>query len=201
MRNARRQVRPVFLVLAFSCSLVCLGCNDGADANAESDGGPSSDLCSGWAEPGVAFAPNFDGFHSWKTASATAPGGASDGIHGLGPLTVYWNASPPHGATQFPQCTIIVKESQQPDAGERTTFAMVKRDDGFNSGGANGWEWFSLQDNADGSGASILWGDVAPPAGEPYASTAAGDCNSCHTQSLPAKNDSVWDTALQLSNF
>lgn len=146
----------------------------------------------------VAYASSFDNFHQWSSAPATAADDAGDGLHGLGPLRVYWNEAPPHGATAFPVGTIIVKETEESDVTQRTVFAMVKRGGGFNSGGANGWEWFSLLDDTDGS-VTLLWRGVVAPPGQTYANQAIGDCNGCHVQA--AANDSVWDSALQLSKF
>jgi Cytochrome P460 len=170
----------------FAVALSALGCSSGG----ASDAGAPAEF--------VPFASSFQGFHDWSNAPATAPGDASDGLHGVGPLQVYWNESPPHGATSFPVGTIIVKETEQADPTQRTIFAMVKRGGGFNSGGANGWEWFSLQNDPDG-GVTPLWGNVVAPAGETYANQVIGDCNGCHA--LVAGNDYVWDSALQLSNF
>ena len=124
---------------------------------------------------------------------------AGDGLHGIGPLQVYWNQSPPHGSTAFPVGTIIVKETEEADITQRIVFAMVKRGDGYNSGGANGWEWFSLQNDADGCTVEILWRGPLAPIGETYANQAIGDCNGCH--GLASANDYVWDDALQLSSF
>ncbi len=149
----------------------------------------------------VSQVPDFDGFCHWPSAPATAAGDASDGIHRLGPLTVYWNRPPPHGAREFPVGTIIVKESQQADAGQRVVFAMVKRQaraGDYNTDGAKGWEWWSLQDLGDCS-MSQLWRGPLAPAAETYAGTPTGDCNGCHTQVVD--NDYVWDEALQLSKF
>jgi hypothetical protein len=146
----------------------------------------------------IAYASSFDGFHSWSSANATTADDAGDGLHGLGPLRVYWNQKPPHGSTSFPVGTIIVKESEQTDVTQRTVFAMVKRGGGYNASGAAGWEWYSLLDNADGS-VTILWNLTAPPPGETYANQAIGDCNGCH--GVVKDNDYVWDTALQLSSF
>jgi len=146
----------------------------------------------------VAYASSFDCFQSWSSAAAVAPDDAGDGLHGIGPLRVYWNQSPPHGSTSFPVGTIVVKETEDADVTQRIVFAMVKRGGGYNSGGANGWEWFSLQNNADGS-VNILWRGVVAPAGETYANQAIGDCNGCHTAA--SANDDVWDEALQLSSF
>jgi len=161
-----------------------LGCGDAGDAGAPDE-----------------FVPNettFNGFHDWPTAAATAPGDASDGLHGVGPLEVYWNHSPPHGSTSFPVGTIIVKESEEADPTQRIVFAMVKRGGGFNAAGARGWEWFSLSNNADGT-VMPLWGGLAAPIGQTYANQPIGDCNGCHAQ--VSSNDYVWDSALQLANF
>jgi hypothetical protein len=159
-----------------------------------SSGGAASDA----GAPGefIAYASSFDDFHSWSNAVAVGPNGAGDGLH-VGPMQVYWNQSPPHGSTSFPVGTIIVKETTSPDINPPVVFSMVKRGGGFNSGGANGWEWYSLQDNGDGT-VDILWSGVVAEPGQTYANQAIGDCNGCHTQS---KNDGVWDLALQLSNF
>jgi hypothetical protein len=146
----------------------------------------------------VPYAVSFDNFHSWSNAPASAKDDGGDGLHGVGPLHVYWNQSPPHGSKSFPVGTIIVKETENADVTQRVVFAMVKRGDPYNSLGAQGWEWLSLQDNADG-GAEILWDGVVAPAGQTYANQAIGDCNGCH--GVAVGNDYVWDSALQLSNF
>lgn len=158
----------------------------------------ASDAADGGASTFVAYTQDFCGFHGWSSAPATAPDGANDGLHGIGPLTVYWNQSPPHGSTSFPVGTMIVKETEDADVTKRVVFAMVKRGGDYNSGGAAGWEWFSLQDGTDGC-VTILWRGVVAPTGETYANQAIGDCNGCHT--LAGDNDSVWDSALQLSSF
>jgi hypothetical protein len=141
------------------------------------------------------FASDFNGFCSWSSAPATAANDAADGVHGLGPLTVYWNQPPPHGAHAFPVGTLVVKESQETDVTKRTVFAMGKTGGGYNGG--NGWEWFSLAHNADCT-VTLLWSGPMAPANETYAGVPVGDCNGCHAT---ADNDMVWDTALQLANF
>jgi hypothetical protein len=180
MTNASR-------ILGVAVGMGLLGCSS---ASGGDDGGAPTSF--------VASESDFAGFHSWSTAQATAADDAGDGLHGVGPLEVYWNEAPPHGSTSFPVGTIVVKETEEADVTQRVVFAMVKRGGGFNSGGANGWEWFSLQDNADGS-VTILWRGVVAPPGQTYANQAIGDCNGCHT--LASSNDSVWDSALQLANF
>ncbi len=164
------------------------GCSS-SDADA-ADGGASTSF--------VAYAASFTNFHQWSNAPASAKDDAGDGLHGVGPLRVYWNQAPPHGSKEFPVGTIIVKETEQTDVSQRTVFAMVKRGGGYNSGGAQGWEWFSLTDNTDGT-VTILWRNVVAPAGETYANQSIGDCNGCHA--LVSSNDYVWDSALDLTNF
>lgn len=165
---------------------VLVGCSGGSAAG---DAGAPASF--------VADAADFDCFHKWPSAPAVSANGATDGLH-VGPLTVYWNQSPPHGAKEFPVGTIVVKESQEADPTRRTVFAMVKRGGGFNAAGAVNWEWLSLEDSAS-CDITILWRNVVPPPGEVYSGTPAGDCNGCH-ESAKA-NDYVWDKALTLSNF
>lgn len=178
---------PAFLLAAGALSSAC------SSGSSSGSGGSTGD-----PSTFVAYEQSFTGFQSWSSAPATAPGGANDGLHGVGPLTVYLNQPPTHGATAFPVGTIIVKETQDADVTQRIVFAMVKRGGGYNADGASGWEWFSLQNNTDGT-VNILWRGVVPPAGETYANQAIGDCNGCHV--LASGNDSVWDSALQLSTF
>jgi hypothetical protein len=170
--------------------LLCAGCSGGSSAPS-----PESDA------PFVAQTSDFAGFCSWSHAPATAPGDAGDGVHGLGPLTVYWNRSPPHGSSEFPVGTIILKESNQAEAIQRVVFAMVKRQargTGYNTGGDDGWEWWSVTDLGN-CNVERLWRGTAPPTGESYAGQPVGDCNGCH--GMVVDNDYVWDTALQLSKF
>jgi hypothetical protein len=180
-----RLMAPLLLVLA-----ACAACTSGGDS---ADAGSSG-----------LFLPStqsFDNFQTWSNAPASAKDDAGDGLHGLGPLRVYWNQSPPHGSTSFPVGTIIVKETEETDVTVRTVFAMVKVGGGYNEGpgGAKGWEWFSLHNNDDGS-VTVLWSGIQPLAGESYANQSIGDCNGCHSV-VAAENDYVWDSALQLSSF
>jgi hypothetical protein len=211
----------VFLIGA----VVCAACSDGSSGATDggSGGSGSGSSSSGLPATGDAadvtdamvsctpdesasFVPqpsDFTGFCNWPNAPAMAEGDASDGLHGVGPLRVYWNKSPPHGCGEFPVGTIIIKETEESVATVRTVFAMVKRNargnpKAFNAGGAPGWDWWSLTDNGDCT-MSKLWMGELPPAGESYTGTAAGDCNGCH--GLAKDNDYVWSTALQLSNF
>jgi hypothetical protein len=160
--------------------------------------------CSGGGQPAatsITYLPadgtSFADFCSWPSAEATAANDASDGVHGLGPLRVYWNQAPPHGSKAFPVGTLILKETEETDPTLRTIFAMAKVGGGYNSGGAVNWKWFSFKQNPDCS-VVTLW-SAAPPATEVYAGQPLGDCNGCHEQ--VSDNDYVWDSALQLSNF
>jgi hypothetical protein len=149
----------------------------------------------------VAQATDFTGFCRWSSADATPARASPFGIHGAQAMTVYWNAPPPHGADEFPVGTMILKESEQPDASDRIVFAMVKREPrvgGYDDGGSDGWEWFSLQDEGDCS-VEVLWRGPASPVITTYTDLLTGDCNGCHG-GIP-DNDFVWDTALQLSRF
>jgi hypothetical protein len=187
------KARAACETLTLACGLLG-GCN-GPGGNASAlEGGT---LCAGWSEPGIAFAPSFDDFHSWASAPAAGPDGTTDGLHGAAPMRIYYNAAPPRGASAFPLCTIIVKETEEADVTKRTVFAMVKRGGEFNSPGAVGWEWFSLQNATDGS-VNVLW-RTTPLTTDTYRNQPIGDCNGCHGAAKP--NDYVWDTALQLTSF
>src|ERR1700690_545265 len=187
------QVVPPRLVLAL-CAFAA-GCNAGG-ATPTADGGIF-----------VAYASDFRNFHDWPSASAvpapTLPaidggdgvdaGAPTDGgVHKL-PLTVYWHwMQPPHGSTSFPLRTLIVKETSEADPTARKVFAMAKRGGDFNDPGAVNWEWFELQNAADGS-VTINWRGVGPGSGS--TDFYAGDpqiCNNCHGIALA--NDYVWSS-------
>ncbi len=187
---SRRTVLGATLVLGVLSSALVAGTGGCTASNADgADAGSTF----------VAYPPSFTGFHQWSNAAATSSADdAGDGLHGVGPLHVYWNQTPPPGSKEFPVGTIIVKETEDSDVTKRVVFAMVKRGGGFNSSGAQDWEWFSLQDAADGT-VSILWRGVVAPAGETYANQTIGDCNGCHEGA--ASNDYVWDSALALTSF
>jgi hypothetical protein len=175
--------------------LVLTGC--GGNSNAP-DGGDNPVDDSGAPAVFVSQITDFDGFCNWSSAPAMAPGDAGDGVHGLGPLTVYWKKAPPHDASEFPVGTIIVKESQAADAGARVAFAMVRRASPavYNAAGG-GWEWWSLHDTGN-CAFTELWRGPVSQGSDSYVGTPAGDCNGCHSRTT---NDFVWDTALQLSKF
>lgn len=147
----------------------------------------------------VAYASDFSGFHTWTSTPGVAPGAPQPGDGGVhsGPLTTYINHLPPKGSTSFPVGTIIVKEPDDPPLTQRQIFAMVKRGGGFNSDGADNWEWFELR-NLDMTNVQILWGGSEPVGTESYASNP-NLCNDCHT--MNRQNDFVWTQGLQLSSL
>jgi hypothetical protein len=123
--------------------------------------------------------------------------------HPVGDRYAYINKLPPSGSEKFPTGTIIVKTTIGLDGVEdKHIHAMVKRNGGFNSKGAVGWEWMELVPAADGS-LVILWRDSSPPDGSGYFDPGTlgpqGDCNACHAMSRD--NDFVQSVPLQLKNF
>ena len=75
---------------------------------------------------------------------------------------------------------------------------MVKRGGGFNATGAVNWEWYELNNNADGSVVTVA--RLRAPGG------FGGHLRrqSRRLQQLPRKaaaNDYVWSAALQLSDL
>ncbi|HEX4448302.1 MAG TPA: hypothetical protein VH044_16255 [Polyangiaceae bacterium] len=190
---------PLLLSALAFAAVACTACS--AASSGDPNTGSSPDGGALDETTFIAQEADFSGFCHWQAAPATAEGDASDGIHGLGPLTVYINKKPPSGSREFPVGTIILKESMQADPSQRVAFAMVKRQasgNTWNATGAKGWEWWSVTDNGDCT-ISKLWRGAYAPAGETYAGNPAGDCNGCHGQ--VAGNDYVWDTALRLSSL
>ena len=146
------------MLVAFAAS-----CSSGpTDASGASDGGAAGVLV---------FASAFKDFHSWdSTPGVGPPDAAADliaavdgGPHSLGPMTSYISKKPPPGSTSFPDGTIIVKEVNGGDLTTRKIFAMEKRGGDIDQDGAVGWEWFELEEGANGI--SIRWHGVGPPAG------------------------------------
>lgn len=134
----------------------------------------------------IALSRDFEGYGDWP--SVTLDGGTIDVVHMAGLRRVFLNARPDAGATEWPVGTIIVKELPF------TTFAMVKRGDGYNERGARGWEWFELVPDIPNT-VLIKWRGLGPPLGENYSKTGA-TCNDCHGAHVV--NDSVLTPGLQL---
>ncbi len=197
--------RSTTFALAALAGPALAACSGGGSSGAGSSSGAPATVEAGAPAPAltefVAQAQTFDGFCAWHSAVATPSGTVPLGVHGTEPMNVYWKASPPHGSTQFPVGTVVLKETTEADAGARLVFAMVKRTahgGDYNMTGADGWEWFSLEDNGDCT-ASILWRGPQAPIVTTYTDLHIGDCNGCHEMAVA--NDYVWDTALQLTAF
>ncbi len=142
------------------------------------------------------FNASFASYESWTPFSFT--GAAIAGSpHTSGPRRIYLSQKPPHGATEFPVGTIIVKEIGPPPASGDSVFAMVKVGCDYNSDGAANWEWFELQVDATNT-ASILWSGSEPPAGQTYSGNPTA-CNDCHSSAK--QNDYVESSDLLLSSF
>jgi hypothetical protein len=123
-----------------------------------------------------------------------------------GHATVYIEQLPPHGATQFPDGTRIVRVmGVGDDPTQWEAHAMVRVGGTFNTGGALGWEFYDLsltRDPMGGIAATVIWHGEGPPDGDGYADPDGGavlGCNHCH--GVATWNDSVLGTELTLTSF
>jgi hypothetical protein len=146
----------------------------------------------------VAFPTSFNNYRQWETFPlGDMP--PEDPAHTANPRTVYLNQRPPHGATQFPVGTMIVKEMGTPGAADYQVLAMVKRGGNFNTQGAPGWEWLEIDGPDDNPVKGLIWRGVGPPAGEKYGGDPNAACNPCHATARD--NDFVKAQPLRLSSF
>jgi hypothetical protein len=150
----------------------------------------------------IAFGNDFSNFRSWQSFDVTKDQDVDAGldagtVHPDAKLIEYLNKAPPTGSTEFPLGSIIVKEGTDGPVNMRRYFAMAKRGASENLDGAKGWEWFELQNAADGT-PGIVWRGVNPPNGETYGGDPNGGCNPCH---VACGNDSVCAKEVQLSQF
>lgn len=113
------------------------------------------------------------------------------------PRVAFVNKTPPHGSTEFPVGTMIVKQIRTTsDPSTWAVFGMAKRGGEFNPGsGCDAWEWYGLY--APDSGTGFQWSGTQPGGGDPYAS--CGACSSCH--SAAQTNDCVIAPELSLSQW
>jgi hypothetical protein len=149
---------------------------------------------------------DFESFLSWPQLSLGA------GPHVIadtpGEKTVYINALPVSGDTEYRVGTIIVK-TVAPNEFKTSwqVHAMAKRGSGFNEKGAYEWEFFDLQLDETGVPRMIWRGEEAPD-GESYRTTLVSsdgeetvierDCNDCH---ITSNNDAILTPALHLDRF
>jgi len=187
----RRLSSPLAIAVAIVTALGVTACSDGTATSTPGDAtDPDAD-----GSTFLAFTPAFEGWRTWERFPL-GEGDAQGQAHLAGPRTEYLNKRPPTGSTRFPVGTIIVKELEVGDLGDRKVFAMVKRGGTYNAASAPGWEWFELHNAPDGTMGSIVWRGFGPPAGEQYGGDKNG-CASCHATG----NDFVHGAALALSNF
>jgi hypothetical protein len=134
----------------------------------------------------IALDRDFAPYRSWEASSIE--GAEIDVVHTAGTRTVFLNRRPQSGATEWPVGTVFVKELSF------TTFAMVKRGAGYNTKGAQGWEWFELFNDTPTT-VAIKWRGLGPPLGENY-SKSGQTCNDCHGAHVD--NDSVMSPGFRL---
>ena len=145
----------------------------------------------------VAFTATFQPFRTW--ASFHSDGPPDDGtftVDVLGPRMQYLNIAPPAGSKEFPIGTVIVEARE---SGAKLLLAGVKRGGGYNGGGAQNWEWFSLAEDPMTHFVTVKWRGLAPPAGG-YGGLPSGGCNECHA-ACGSANDFVCSPRLQLASF
>ncbi|HWL88049.1 MAG TPA: hypothetical protein VNO21_19735 [Polyangiaceae bacterium] len=205
-RSLAPRIEMFAVVLFSAASVVAAGAV--ASCGGGGSGGSSSDPSACAATPSdvgtnstfIAFCGNFQNYRSWQSFHLDdGDAGAQGAVHLAGPKTEYLNKKPPSGSKEFPVGTVIVKELEIGPLESRKVFAMVKRGGGFNAAStAPNWEWFELQNNADGSVNNIVWRGFGPPAGEQYGGDPAG-CTNCHAAAKD--NDDVPSAPLQLKTL
>lgn len=182
------------LVALVATLLAAQGACGGLPADAPPGPDPSTVGCF------VAYGAQFTAFRAWPSHHVD---GGDLGGHATGPRTEYLaplampeggsSDAAPSSATEFPQGTILVTETEDP--ANHHVLAMVKRGCDFDPDGARGWEWFELSAGDIGGGKeNILWRGTAPPAEKMYA-----DCNGCHATRC-AGNDSVCSAIFALAS-
>ncbi|HKU43324.1 MAG TPA: hypothetical protein VJR89_34420 [Polyangiales bacterium] len=121
-----------------------------------------------------------------------------------GKITEYLSQMPAPNSDRFPVGTMIAK-TVETDAGVAPEIhAMAKRGGSFNAKGAQGWEFFELKKDKDGTPV-IVWRGAKPPDGERYknlldpnATRMEVDCNGCHADTA---NDAVLSDELSLRHL
>jgi hypothetical protein len=144
----------------------------------------------------IALEKDFTGWSQWqKFDLGDQP---ADTVHLAGHRVVYLSKAPPHGSTEFPIGTMLVKTvTPDTDGGTLQTFGMAKRGGDFNAQGAVNWEWFGLAPSDPP--AIFEWRGAQPPESAGYGTVNGGACNTCHTGS--AANDYVSAQQLSLGGF
>lgn len=149
----------------------------------------------------IANNASFADFMSWDSFDAGTSD--QDEANVPGGRMVYYrtpDGTLPPGSKTFPVGTMIVKTINGWNTSSAyQTFAMVKRscDADYNMAGAEGWEWFGLSPNPDGSGTpEIAWSGTQSPVSY---GTSGETCNQCHEVAMA--NDYVPSPQLALASF
>jgi hypothetical protein len=185
---------PILASVALAGSLSCGTSASTADASAA-------------AEVFVAFPSDLCAYPSWTSYTEPDAGGdavlipdaSADGgvVHAGGGRVEYINHVPPHGSTEFPVGTMIVKTIP----GQPQIFAMAKRGGGYNMNGPGGaainWEWFELSPTACSEG--FVWSGAFPPMNQSYGGTPDA-CNQCHS-GFASSNDYVASPKIRLKDY
>ncbi len=166
------------------------GCADPLEIPATPAGDPSDAGVLAGSSP--VYASAFDGYPGWTTFQYSTDVDA--GPHQAGDLQAWINKVPPHGSKTFPTGTIIIKRIDSIPQ----TFAMEKRGDDVNQGGAEYWEFFELTTDCDGKTVALKWRGFGPPQGEAYGGDPQA-CNGCHIDFKD--NDFIGSEPLYLGNF
>jgi hypothetical protein len=190
---------PLISLFALSLSVLsCAGSGDGPEQGADTclSSLPQAENAPPTGSTYLAFAQNFQGYHSWPSYDVSEDADLV-GIHDGSVVTEYINRLPPSGSVEFPLGTMVVKEATGGTI-PHEIFAMAKRGGGFNTV-ATGWEWFELEnlDCADDR-VKLIWRGVGPPIGEMYGGDPNAGCNSCHAD---CGNDGVCAKALSLPDL
>ena len=173
MINLRNKLIATFFILsAFFIIAACSEDDSGTDPNADEF---------------VADDQTFNGWENWLAINFTmgpdpALGQAHGGNNEEATRTIFINdenASLQNG--EYPQGTVIVKQTHDGNGDQIGLTAMVKRGGDFNEAGA-GWEWFMWDENGDlQRGADLM----------------NGACQGCHNQA--ATTDYVFSSAEEFS--
>ena len=167
-----RTVLPMLAVLGLACSS-----GEPAVAPAASSAPPQV------GEPFIAMNRDLRDFRSWARWRIPDIGVRTG--HDVGdPRFVYVNRAPTDTYGALPIGTIVVKTLERGAFAEWEVHAMVKRGGGYNTGGADGWEWMDLR-LSDAGAAAITWrGEgTAEDSGSYGPDVDRGGeigCNSCH---------------------
>lgn len=149
--------RIFYSIFAVLMTVVLIGCSDDNTTN------PPAEF--------IATDADFANWMSWtKVAEKSGPDPALGQAHSGNDTNVtryiYNKGNPLKGSNgQYPNGTLVVKETKDKDGNVMMITAMAKRGGTFNQN-HNGWEWFVLENNSIKDRGADLMG---------------GMCNGCHS--------------------